>query len=198
MAKNNNLTDFVTDLANHIRGKIGLPTTTKINPQNFSNAIDGLPHLIDASARFPSMAVDINITEGLEEKYAEFPADFPWLSLPDGTDFITPVVFKIEASISSTTDGSATVGVEIEGSEYTGGATVLLLNAPETGTDAVTRYVVLTALKSSIDGTYRPRFRAYADQSGDSEKPTMKIKITPYLVMMGEKVLSLQTCKGEA
>lgn len=45
MAKKNNLTDFVTDLANHIRDKVGLPTTTKINPQNFGDAIAENPNL---------------------------------------------------------------------------------------------------------------------------------------------------------
>ena len=37
MAKNNNLTDFLTDVANAIRTKKG--TTAKINPQDFSNEI---------------------------------------------------------------------------------------------------------------------------------------------------------------
>ena len=37
MAKNNNLTDFLTDVADAIRAKKG--TTEKINPQNFSSEI---------------------------------------------------------------------------------------------------------------------------------------------------------------
>ena len=37
MAKNNNLTDFLTDVANAIRTKKG--TTGTINPQNFSSEI---------------------------------------------------------------------------------------------------------------------------------------------------------------
>ena len=45
MAKNNNLTDFVTDLANNIRDKVGLPTTAKINPQNFGDVIGKTPNL---------------------------------------------------------------------------------------------------------------------------------------------------------
>lgn len=45
MAKNNNLTDFVTDIADTIRDKVGLPTTTKINPQNFGSVIAENPNL---------------------------------------------------------------------------------------------------------------------------------------------------------
>ena len=41
MAKNNNLTDFLTDVANAIRAKKG--TTAKINPQDFSSEIASIP-----------------------------------------------------------------------------------------------------------------------------------------------------------
>ena len=41
MAKNNNLSDFVTDLADAIRAKCG--TTGTINPQDFSKFVGGMP-----------------------------------------------------------------------------------------------------------------------------------------------------------
>lgn len=41
MAKNNNLTDFVTDLSDAIRAKC--KTTGKINPQDFSKFVGGMP-----------------------------------------------------------------------------------------------------------------------------------------------------------
>ena len=41
MAKNNNLTDFLTDVADAIRMKKG--TTAKINPQDFSSEIASIP-----------------------------------------------------------------------------------------------------------------------------------------------------------
>lgn len=41
MSKNNNLTDFVTDLANTIRAKC--KTTGTINPQDFSKFVGGMP-----------------------------------------------------------------------------------------------------------------------------------------------------------
>lgn len=45
MAKNNNLTDFLTDIANTIRTKKG--TTGAINPQNFSSEIESIETGVD-------------------------------------------------------------------------------------------------------------------------------------------------------
>ena len=42
MAKDNNLTDFLTDLANTIRTKKGYASTVKLNPQNFSSEISSI------------------------------------------------------------------------------------------------------------------------------------------------------------
>lgn len=47
MAKNNNLKDFLLDLANAIRRKKG--TTAKINPQNFSSEVESIQTGIDTS-----------------------------------------------------------------------------------------------------------------------------------------------------
>lgn len=47
MAKNNNLTDFLTDVANAIREKDG--STGTINPQNFSDKIKAIPTGVDTS-----------------------------------------------------------------------------------------------------------------------------------------------------
>lgn len=47
MAKNNNLTDFLTDVANAIRAKKG--TTGTINPQNFSSEIASISTGVDTS-----------------------------------------------------------------------------------------------------------------------------------------------------
>ena len=43
MAKNNNLTDFVRDLADGFREKLGWPSTDKINPQDFRDFISHSP-----------------------------------------------------------------------------------------------------------------------------------------------------------
>lgn len=47
MAKNNNLTDFLTDLADGIRAKKGM--TGKINPQNFRSEIASIETGVDTS-----------------------------------------------------------------------------------------------------------------------------------------------------
>lgn len=47
MAKNNNLTDFLTDLADGIRAKKG--TTGTINPQNFRSEIESIQTGVDTS-----------------------------------------------------------------------------------------------------------------------------------------------------
>lgn len=47
MAKNNNLTDFLTDVANAIREKDG--TTGTINPQDFSDKIKAIQTGVDTS-----------------------------------------------------------------------------------------------------------------------------------------------------
>lgn len=42
MSKQNNLTDFLTDVANAIRDKKDYPSTQKINPQYFANQIKSI------------------------------------------------------------------------------------------------------------------------------------------------------------
>lgn len=43
MAKNNNLTDFVRDIADGFREKLGYPSTDKINPQDFRDFVEHSP-----------------------------------------------------------------------------------------------------------------------------------------------------------
>lgn len=64
MAKNNNLTDFLTDVANSIRKKTG--GSAKINPQNFSSAIESIktaPNLRTPEAVTPNDETQI-VTPG--------------------------------------------------------------------------------------------------------------------------------------
>ena len=58
MAKNNNLTDFLTGVADAIRRKRG--TTGKINPQNFEEEISGIP----TGKPEEEKTVDLNMASG--------------------------------------------------------------------------------------------------------------------------------------
>ena len=49
MSKQNNLTDFLTGVANTIRGKKGYPASQKINPQDFESEISSISTGIDTT-----------------------------------------------------------------------------------------------------------------------------------------------------
>lgn len=98
MAKNNNLTDFVRDLADGFREKLGWETTDKINPQDFRDFVD----------HSPSVG---NLTEGLEtlnwtkriesdQLSVECPASIPksyYYDEATGTQLLPLIQFTIEA-----------------------------------------------------------------------------------------------------
>ena len=62
MAKTNNLHDFLVDLANAIRAKKKYPDSQKINPQDFSDEIDGISGGSDKLAKLVEGISDIEIT----------------------------------------------------------------------------------------------------------------------------------------
>lgn len=68
MAKTNNLTDFLTDVANAIRTKKG--TTGTINPQNFSSEIASISTAIPEVAT--AAAMDALLVEANVGKYYKF------------------------------------------------------------------------------------------------------------------------------
>ena len=61
MAKNNNLTDFLVDVANAIRAKKG--TTAKINPQDFSSEIASIESGGGSAAPSLAMPNDVNFID---------------------------------------------------------------------------------------------------------------------------------------
>ena len=92
MAKNNNLTDFVTDLADAIRAKCG--TTGTINPQDFSKFVGGMPFYKKTETRdFTSesatpFAAFINFETGYKKARVYLTNDNGATELPDGDAFI--------------------------------------------------------------------------------------------------------------
>ena len=196
MAKNNNLTDFVTDIANHFRDKLGLPGSEKINPQNFGDHIDAMPHLVDISGEFPDLA--LNMSKGDAETTIDFPANFPWAVLPDGESFLPVVVFHAVmayqfSEVVSTTGGT----MQIQNTDFSTTVTDLSIDAGDTVLHTKSEW---WGLVYPPTGAVTPYYAGifYDETDTAMEKCTASIKVTPYIVKIGDRVLSLRTCKGEA
>ncbi len=92
MAKNNNLTDFATDLADAIRAKCG--TTGTINPQDFSKFVGGMPFykktrtqdLTDEAAS--PIALVLNSETGYQKARVYLTNDNGATELPNGDAFV--------------------------------------------------------------------------------------------------------------
>lgn len=69
MAKNNNLTDFVRDLADGFREKLGWPSRDKINPQDFRDFIDNSPSVGTLTTGLESLNWERTITDDEEQIY---------------------------------------------------------------------------------------------------------------------------------
>lgn len=67
MAKNNNLTDFVRDLADGIREKCGFDVSEKINPQDFRAFVDNSPAFGSITDGLESLNWERTITD-IEEQ----------------------------------------------------------------------------------------------------------------------------------
>ena len=196
MAKNNNLTDFVTDIANHFRDKLGLTSTSKINPQNFGDYLDAMPHLVDISEQFPDLA--LNMVKGEPETTVDFPANFPWAALPNGESFLPVVVFHAVLSyqfseVVTTTGGS----MQIQNTDFTTTVAELSIDAGHTNLHTVSEW---WGIVYPPTGAVTPYYAAifYDENDTAMEKCTASIRVTPYILKIGDRVLSLRTCKGEA
>lgn len=200
MAKNNNLTDFVTDIANHFRGKIGLPSTSKINPQNFSDYIDTMPHLVDISEQFPDLA--LNMSNGDMETTIDFPDNFPWKVLPDGESFLPVVVFHAVLSYQFSEVVSSPSGapgaMQIQNADFTTTLAEMIIDVGDTDLHTESAWWGIVYPPTGADTPYYAGI--YYDGGYDEvmKKCTASIKVTPYIVKIGDRVLSLRTCKGEA
>ena len=196
MAKNNNLTDFVTDIANHFRDKLGLPETVKINPQNFSDYIDAMPHLVDISEQFPDLA--LNMSKGEMETTFDFPVNFPWAVLPNGESFLPVVVFHAVLSYQFSEVVTSTGGsMRIQNTDFTTTIVELSIDAGDTNLHTESTWWGLVYPPTGQDTPYYAGI-FYDENDPEMEKCTASIKVTPYIVKIGDRVLSLRTCKGEA
>lgn len=88
MAKNNNLTDFLTDIANALRTKKG--TTEKINPQDFSSEIASIPTNVESNEGY--IYLKVNATEDeMKNKIKPYlhmlPGVFAYCNLATGYEY---------------------------------------------------------------------------------------------------------------
>ena len=97
MAKNNNLTDFVRDLADGFREKLGWQTTDKINPQDFRDFIAHSPSVGALTTGLETL----NWTRTLDgQVYIECPSTLEkslYYNVETGTQLLPLVQFKIVA-----------------------------------------------------------------------------------------------------
>ena len=199
MAKNNNLTDFVTDIANHIRGKVGLSATTKINPQSFSDYVGEMPHLVDISEQFPRLVA--NVVKGDEPDTIYFPADFPWQYLSDGSNFLSVIVFHAVLSYKFSEAVGAGAGIigtlSISYSPNLYDVKTIFLNGADTDLHTFSCWFGMLAQNTSNNADSYHLSIDYNRDDPNSDKFEASIVVTPYIVKIGDRVLSLQTCKGE-
>lgn len=132
MAKNNNLTDFLTDVANAIREKDG--STGTINPQNFSDKIKAIQTGVDTSDA-TATAADI-----LKDKtaYVKGTKVTGAIETYDGTVEDVNVVYTISNVNSRTTGLSAGGDLRAKFDEPPTSETDFVIRFADTSTD---RYI---------------------------------------------------------
>ena len=114
MAKNNNLTDFLTDLADGIRAKKG--TTGTINPQNFRSEIESIT-TAKPTLNAPSISVSgTTLTITNPASNGSFVTSY---TLYNGSTVITTTTSKtINLSTYITTAGTYTLTVKAKGTNF--------------------------------------------------------------------------------
>lgn len=178
MAKNDNLTDFVTDLADAIRWKCNSSSAVKINPQNFADEIKNLPYLKDISGMFPTLAPTLT-AYGDSASFA-LPSNFPWVGNNQG-QYLSIVVLKFEVTQGATSEGDVHIFYAGSGNEIAD-----FYAAP----DGETTYYTWGVLVGGGDNE-----GVVIEAQGPTDG-SVSVKCTPYLLMCGQSVFSARTAKG--
>ena len=153
MAKNNNLTDFVRDLADGFREKLGLPSTDKINPQDFRDFIEHSPSVGALTAGLETLNWTRTITNTEEQitcptLHKEF-----YFDESSGTPLLPLIRFKF--TVLDPLEGDEDIRFY---DESTVGTFVILNSTNSTGT-----YIVpVFAVRDKSDAADFPPFDMFA------------------------------------
>ena len=190
MAKNNNLTDFLTDLADGIRAKKG--TTGTINPQNFRSEIASI------ETAKPEQTKTVTITE-------------------NGTITITPDSGKVLTAVTVTTNVQGAKPTLNAPSISISGTTLTITNPASNG-NFVTSYtlyngstVITTTTSKTINlstyittaGTYTLTVKAKGTNFNDSASSnsltyTLKSQTTPVISFVSDTTIQIDTIDDNA
>lgn len=205
MAKNNNLTDFVRDLADGFREKTGTATEWKINPQNFSEWLTSIPATRSFRKFLNSLQMsNIQIPAGSNYAYepvSNLTNDVPQELVVNGDMPLYPVIRLDITLADNLPDGDYVSITDAVSPEY--GSLPLLGKLSRQG-DTYSHYILLLPNMADTGKktlTFAPVYIKHEDPVGSAINNAV-VNISAEWVTMGlapsgnYSVLSLRTGKG--
>lgn len=175
MAKNNNLTDFVRDLADGFREKLGWPSTDKINPQDFRDFIEHSPSVGTLTTGLESLNITKTIVNDVEQIYpgSDIETSF-YFDESTGTQLFPLIQFQITAI--DALEGTEEIRVADDGTDGTIGTL--------TATNSTVTYIlpIFADLKQPKKYPCFPYFDLYGE---NIRAAGVRVKITAKWVQIG-------------
>lgn len=175
MAKNNNLTDFVRDLADGFREKLGWRSTDKINPQDFRDFINNSPSVGALTTGLESL----NWTKNIESD--PIPVQCPstidksfYYDIATGTQLLPLIRFDIVALDPLTEDEY----IRVED------ATTYALIGTLTENKSEIRYI-LPVVAATETPKYYPKFPIFTITPDTIRTGGVRVKMTASWVQIG-------------
>lgn len=175
MAKNNNLTDFVRDLADGFREKLGWQSTDKINPQDFRDFIEHSPSVGTLNTGLEALNTTKTIINGVAQIYPEGNIETRYyFDESTGTQLLPLICFQI-----MTIDA-------LEGSEEIRVADDLTSGTIGTLTATNSKVTYILPLFADLNQPEKYPCFPYFDLQGSSIRPGgVRVKVTATWVQIG-------------